>query len=79
MLYNEKQHQYEATMILKQGMYNYLYAVKTPGAPRGDITRIEGSHWETENDYTILVYYRDPGERYDRLVGVNTVNSLKVR
>ena len=79
MLYNEKEHRYEATMMLKQGMYNYAYVVKAPGTGRGDLTRIEGSHWETENDYTILVYHRDPGERYDRLVGVSTINSLKVR
>jgi len=79
MLYNEKEHRYEATMMLKQGMYNYLYAVKTPEAATGDLTRIEGSHWETENDYTILVYYRDPGERYDRLVGLNTINSITVK
>lgn len=79
MMYNEKKHQYEAAMMLKQGMYNYLYAVKNPDAPAGDITRIEGSHWETENAYHILVYYREPGERYDRLVGVKTINSVEVK
>jgi hypothetical protein len=30
---------------------------------------LEGSHWQTENEYDIWVYYRPFGGRYDRLVG----------
>ena len=38
--------------------------------------RFEGSHYETENDYTVLIYYRNPRERYDRIIGVQTINTL---
>ncbi len=39
-------------------------------------TKFEGSHYETENDYTVLIYYRNPRERYDRVIGVQTINTL---
>ena len=35
----------------------------------------EGDHYETENDYLILTYFRDPRERYDRLTGVTVANT----
>ena len=41
-----------------------------------DITAIEGSHYQTENEYLVLVYYSDRMLRCDRLVGVRFVNSL---
>ena len=30
---------------------------------------LEGSHWQTQNEYGIYVYYRPFGGRYDQLVG----------
>jgi hypothetical protein len=30
---------------------------------------LEGSHWQTQNEYTVDVYYSPFGARYDRLVG----------
>ena len=30
---------------------------------------LEGSHWQTRNEYSVDVYYRPFGSRYDRLVG----------
>jgi hypothetical protein len=47
---------------------------KAAPAPRPDEARLEGSHFETENFYTILVYYRAPGDQGDRLVGMQHVN-----
>ena len=46
------------------------------GKSEGDETFIEGNHSETENDYTIYIYYREPGEDYDKLIGVKHINSL---
>jgi hypothetical protein len=38
-----------------------------------DETYIEGSHWETQNEYVILLYLLDEGGAYDRLIGyINT-------
>ncbi len=77
MTYNFKEKAYEKTLILKQGYYNYQYVFLPKGETTGDETFVEGNHWETENDYTIYVYYRQPGETYDRLIGVKHVNSLE--
>ena len=34
-----------------------------------DLYAIEGSHFETENDYEILVYVKPQGRTYEILVG----------
>ena len=76
MIYNYETKAYEVSLLLKQGYYNYEYVVKENGRSFVDNTIIEGSHYETENDYLILCYYRDPMERFDRLVGHTVVNTI---
>ncbi len=69
MTYNAAYRQYEATLFLKQGYYEYYYVVLKKGQQKADITFIEGDHWETRNQYTVTVYYRERMPEYDRLVG----------
>ncbi len=76
MNYNQVKEQYECTMLLKQGWYNYEYVFVKNGSSDGVAGVFEGNHYETENDYTILMYYRNPRERYDRVVGNVTANTL---
>lgn len=76
MLYNPGMKQYECTMLLKQGWYNYEYVYISRDVKDGTSSRFEGSHSETENDYHILVYYRNPRERYDRLLASGSINTL---
>ncbi|GAB4332201.1 MAG: DUF5103 domain-containing protein [Bacteroidales bacterium] len=71
MIYDYERQGYSKTMLLKQGFYNYQYVVFENGNTAGDATRIEGSHWQTENSYTVLVYFRQPGTDYDQLIGLN--------
>lgn len=68
MTYNAEKGAYEATLLLKQGFYNYIYYVDSDSRPY----YFEGSHFETENRYEIFVYYREQGARYDRLIGYRT-------
>ncbi|MBU0766012.1 MAG: DUF5103 domain-containing protein [Bacteroidetes bacterium] len=77
MIYNFEKKAYRSSMLLKQGYYNYEYAFVKDGSDCADITFLEGSHYETENDYIIYVYHRDLSERFDRLVGVEIINSLR--
>jgi hypothetical protein len=76
--YNPTTRAYECSLFLKQGYYNYEYALvdkrKPDAVPETQIT--EGDWWETENIYTILVYYRALGGRSDELVGTATLNSM---
>jgi hypothetical protein len=76
MTYNASARQYECVMLLKQGYYNYEYAFLNDGSTDGSVSFFEGHHYQTENDYIVLVYYRNPQERYDRLIGMNMVNSI---
>jgi hypothetical protein len=79
MTYNFEKGEYELTLLLKQGYYNYIYVYVPQGSRTADHTNIEGSFWETENDYQIFVYYRDLAARYDRLVGYTMLNSVENR
>jgi hypothetical protein len=75
MIYNPQDRQYECTILLKQGWYNYEYVFLKDGDTRGMPTFFESNHFETENDYSVFVYYRNPYERFDRVIGTVTVNT----
>jgi len=75
MIYNYPAKTYEKALYLKQGYYNYVYAFLENGAHSADISFIEGTHSQTENEYTIFVYYKEPYEKYERLIGLKLLNS----
>ncbi len=75
MIYNYRQRRYETSLMLKQGYYNYHYAVLENGATTARLADIEGSYSETENEYSIFVYHRQPGTLYDRLIAIRHFNS----
>ncbi|MGV3527552.1 MAG: DUF5103 domain-containing protein [Flavisolibacter sp.] len=76
MDFNEETGLYEKTLFLKQGYYNYLYVTKPVDALGPvDFSQTEGNFWATENQYTVLVYYRPFGARADELIGFATINS----
>jgi hypothetical protein len=79
MTYNGSAGVYEATLYLKQGYYNYMYGIIPKGGHQLNMESTEGNWWETENDYTVLVYYRPIGGRADELIGLRNFNSLKGR
>ncbi len=75
MIYNHRQNKYQLSLLLKQGYYNYAYASIRDRQHQATAEDIEGSHSQTENDYTILIYYRQPGTLYDQLIGLAQLNS----
>jgi hypothetical protein len=64
--YNKEKNQYEITLLLKQGLYNYLYWVT---GSQANAYQLEGSHFQTENVYEVLVYHRPFRPNADLLVG----------
>ena len=77
MAYNNNTDTYQASRLFKQGFYNYKYVlVDRDGSI--DETALEGSFWETENEYTVLAYYRAPGARYDRIIGKGSANATNI-
>jgi hypothetical protein len=77
MRYNEKTDTYQNARLFKQGFYNYKYVMvnRDGSVEQGPVS---GDFWQTENQYTVLVYYRAPGARFDRLMGEGSANSSKI-
>jgi len=68
MVYNRGSRCYEQAMLLKQGAYNYQYLAVPYASMTGTTADVEGDNYQTVNEYSVKVYMRSPGERYDRLV-----------
>ncbi|WP_338732876.1 DUF5103 domain-containing protein [Mangrovimonas cancribranchiae] len=77
MHYNDKEGMYEASILLKQGFYNYKYVTIDNNGILEEGS-IGGNFYQTENNYKVLVYYRDLGARYDRLIGLGEANSVNI-
>ncbi|MCB0641841.1 MAG: DUF5103 domain-containing protein [Phaeodactylibacter sp.] len=75
MTYNLQVGAYVADVLLKQGYYDYMYALVPQGSKTIGFADLEGNWHEAKNDYSIFVYYRPFGERYDRLVAAGTFSS----
>ncbi|MDE5940776.1 MAG: DUF5103 domain-containing protein [Muribaculaceae bacterium] len=82
MIYDPSAEIYHKEMLLKQGAYNYQYLAmprqeaKKASPPFANgiegkalTSVVEGDFYQTVNEYLVAVYYRAPGERYDRLLG----------
>lgn len=76
LTYNEARGAYMGTVLLKQGYYNYVFAHPAleeefgANAPTDAVSTelTEGTHWQTRNDYTLILYNRGMGLRYDRII-----------
>ncbi len=75
MVYNQMINSYVGKVRLKQGYYDYIYAAIPKGKTVPDFEVTEGDWYETENEYTILIYYRPFGSRYDQLIGISSFSS----
>lgn len=73
MMYDAQTECYFLNVLLKQGGYNYQFWFLPKGQRKATLERIDGSYWQTRNEYTVYVYHRAWGERYDRLVAVKTI------
>ena len=73
MEYDEAEQAYEATVMLKQGAYDFMYLWVPEGSEVGQTGPAEGNFYETENEYQVYIYHRPFGGRYDRLVAAQQV------
>ena len=79
MTYDAAQGLYTHRHLLKQGYYNYHYAVREQGSPDGDpgeLRDLEGhTAAQTNNLYTLVVHYED-WDGYDRVIGLHNGNQI---
>lgn len=76
--FNDSTGFYETSAYLKQGYYNYQYILQNDEDPSTQ-KPLEGNYWETENSYTVLIYYKSFTDRNDQLIGITQVNSRRDR
>lgn len=74
LVYDKESNAYQVSLYLKQGFYNYAYIIENPDGTI-DKHSLDGSHFQTENTYSVLVYYRKFGDRHDSLIGFGEGNS----
>lgn len=73
MEYEQNSGTYFKKILLKQGGYNYQYWFRPTGQVKATTAPIDGSYWQTQNEYSIYIYHRGFGDRYDKLIGVKTL------
>ncbi|MBU3010381.1 DUF5103 domain-containing protein [Polaribacter vadi] len=71
MEYDFKDLSYKGSILLKQGFYNYTF-VTVDKYNKVDTNAINGNFYQTENQYTVIAYYKAFGGLYDRVIGVGT-------
>ena len=77
MEYDSFSDTYINNRLFKQGFYNYKFVLVNRDGTI-DEGAISGNFWQTENEYTVLVYFRDLGARYDRIIGMGKANSITI-
>ena len=69
---------YNKSIYLKQGYYNYHYAINDTSLSYLDVASIEGTHYQTRNSYEIYVYFNETNNRYQKLIGFTNALSKEL-
>jgi hypothetical protein len=78
MDFNTEKNIFEKAILIKQGFTNFQYQVADEKGNIDGEHAVDGNFWQTENDYTVLVYYRENNDRYQKVIGKATANSSVV-
>ncbi|WP_281631230.1 DUF5103 domain-containing protein [Flavobacterium luteolum] len=78
MDYNTDKGVFEKAIMIKQGFTNFQYTVADKKGVIDFENAIDGNFYQTENEYTILVYYKEATDRYQRVIGKGNANSINI-
>lgn len=78
MDFNTQKGIFEKAILIKQGFTNYQYLTVNNKGIIDQENAIDGNFYQTENDYTVLVYYKGSIDRYVRVIGKGNANSLNI-
>lgn len=78
MKYNKQYDVFSTDILLKQGYYDYKYVVVNNETNKFKPDAISGSFYQTENNYSIIIYYRSMDSRFDRIVGFYQLRSQEL-
>lgn len=77
MTYDDYNQVFTNALLLKQGFYNYKYVIVN-NSDNIEEGAISGNYYQTENNYKVVVYYRDLGTRYDKIIGLGEGSSVNI-
>ncbi len=78
MEYNPEKAIYEKAILIKQGFTNFEYLAVKPNGSIDSENAIDGNYFQTENEYTVLVYYKEDTDRFTRIIGKGSTSSLNL-
>jgi len=78
MDYNTDKAVYEKAIMIKQGFTNFEYTIADKKGIVDYENAIDGNFYQTENEYTLLVYYKESTDRYQRVIGKGNANSINI-
>lgn len=78
MDYNVEKGVYEKAVLIKQGFTSYQYLTVNSKGIIDQENAVDGNFYQTENDYTVLVYYKGSTDRYEKVIGRGTANSINI-
>ena len=78
MDYNTEKGIYEKALMIKQGFTNYQYVIADSKGNIDAENTVDGNFFQTENNYFVLVYYRENNQRYDRIIGKGIASSVDI-
>jgi len=78
MEYNTEKAIFEKAVMIKQGFTNFQYTIADKKGVIDYENAIDGNFYQTENEYTILVYYKESTDRYQRVIGKGNANSINI-
>lgn len=78
MDYNTEKGVFEKAVMIKQGFTNFQYTIADKKGAIDYENAIDGNFYQTENEYTILVYYKESTDRYQRVIGKGNANSINI-
>ncbi len=76
MDYEPGRGRFYTNLYLKQGVYDYQYVWVDKNNKPDDII-LEGTYFETQNEYQVLVYYRPVNARWEELVGYSLLSNTR--
>ena len=78
MDYNAEKGIYEKALLIKQGFTNFQYVIADSNGKIDEENAIDGNFFQTEDNYFVLVYYRENNQRYDRIIGKGIASSVDI-
>ncbi len=79
MQYAADAEEYQASVLLKQGIYDYKYVLLDENLDKTNEDFFEGNHSDTQNAYEFFIYHQPPSARSERLVGYTLISDSRKR